>query len=281
MKTISFAARRYGGKAYIVGAGPGRADLITVRGLRLLQQADVVIYDRLIAQELLDEIRPDAERIFVGKGPDHHTLEQDAINALLVERVRAGYQVVRLKGGDPFVFGRGGEEALALQQAGLPYEVVPGITSAVAVPAYAGIPVTHRGISTSFAVVTGHECRGREQSMTDWEALARIPTLVVLMGVRQIEQIAARLMAAGRGGDTPAAAISWGTTDEQQVVRSTLAQLAGAMAEAGLTSPAVIVIGEVAALHDELAWFRAQGDAAGFLPLADAEARPMLAALGT
>jgi uroporphyrin-III C-methyltransferase len=242
------------GKAYLVGAGPGRADLITVRGLRLLQQADVVVYDRLVAAELLSEARPGAELIYVGKGPGNHVASQEEINRLLVERVRAGQQVVRLKGGDPFVFGRGGEEALALRQAGLDFEIVPGVSSAIAAPAYAGIPVTQRGIATSFAVVTGHERGDHPASATDWSALARIPTLVILMGVGQIGEIAHHLQAAGRQPDTPAAAIRWGATPQQQVVRATLATLAEAIRLAGLEAPATIVIGEVAALHEQLAW---------------------------
>lgn len=242
------------GKAYLVGAGPGAAELITVRGLRLVQRADVIVYDRLIAPELLEEARPDAELIYVGKQPHYHVATQEEINELLVEKVRAGQQVVRLKGGDPFVFGRGGEEALALQAAGLPFEIVPGISSALAAPAYAGIPVTQRGVATSFAVVTGHACT--ESSGTDWSALARIPTLVVLMGVSQITHIAEQLLQAGRAAETPAAAIQWGSTDQQQVVRATLATLAQAIAAAGLESPATIVIGEVVALHDQLAWFQ-------------------------
>lgn len=242
------------GKAYLVGAGPGAAELITVRGLRLLQRADVVIYDRLIAPELLEETRPEAECIFVGKQPHHHVASQEEINQLVVEKVRAGYQVVRLKGGDPFVFGRGGEEALALQAAGLPFEIVPGVSSALAAPAYAGIPVTHRGLATNFAVVTGHGCT--ESSGTDWSALARIPTLVILMGVSQIGQIVEKLLHAGRAPETPAAAIQAGSTEKQQVVRATLSTLAYAMEMAALESPATIVIGEVAALHDQLAWFQ-------------------------
>lgn len=242
------------GKAYLVGAGPGAAELITVRGLRLVQRADVIIYDRLIAPELLDESRPGAELIYVGKQPHYHVATQEEINGLLVEKVRAGYQVVRLKGGDPFVFGRGGEEALALQAAGLAFEIVPGISSALAAPAYAGIPVTQRGVATNFAVVTGHGCT--ESSGVDWSALARMPTVVILMGVAQIGQIAAQLLQAGRAPETPAAAIQWGSTDQQRVVRATLATLAYAMDVAGLESPATIVIGEVAALHDQLAWFR-------------------------
>jgi uroporphyrin-III C-methyltransferase len=242
------------GKAYLIGAGPGRADLITVRGLRLLQQADVVIYDRLIAAELLDETKEGAELIYVGKGPGHHVASQEEINHLLVERVRAGHQVVRLKGGDPFVFGRGGEEALALRRAGLEFEIVPGVSSAMAAPAYAGIPVTQRGVATSFAVVTGHERGDGADSRTDWSALARIPTLVILMGVGQIAEIAAQLQAAGRAADTPAAAIRWGSTAEQQVVRATLGTIAAAIRLSGLEAPATIVIGEVAALHEQIAW---------------------------
>jgi uroporphyrin-III C-methyltransferase len=218
--------------------------------------------------------------IFVGKGPGRHTMEQEEINQLLVARVRMGKQVVRLKGGDPFVFGRGGEEAQALHDAGLPFEVVPGVSSVISVPAYAGIPVTHRGLSTAFAVVTGHETGEKEDSTTDWGALAKIPTLLVLMGVAQIGQIAARLIAAGRSADTPAAAVSWGTTDRQQIVRADLASLPEAIRAAGLGAPAVIVIGEVAALHDELDWFTPGSDAAGFVPLAQALMPQLLAAVG-
>lgn len=253
------------GKAYLVGAGPGRADLITLRGLRLLRRAEVVIYDRLIAQELLDEVPPQAERIFAGKDPQHHTLSQEAITRLLVEKVRAGWQVVRLKGGDPFVFGRGGEEALALHEAGLPFEIVPGVSSSTAVPAFAGVPVTHRSLSTAFAVVTGHEARNPQQSSTDWEALARIPTVVVLMGLKRIGTICGRLLEAGRAPDTPAIAICWGTTDQQRQVRATLRTLPAAVAASKLVSPSVVVIGDVAALHDQLDWFRPDGSAAGFI----------------
>ncbi len=257
--------KSYSGKAWLVGAGPGRADLITVRGLRALQAADVVIYDRLIGVELLDEARPDAELIFAGKRPDHHTLRQEEINRLLVELVRAGQQVVRLKGGDPFVFGRGGEEALALAAAGLPFEVVPGVSSALAVPAYAGVPVTQRNVATSFAVITGHEAGDKADSQTDWDALSRIPTVVVLMGMGQIATIVQALIAAGREAQTPAIAISQGTTDQQRSVRSTLAELPTAIESAQIDSPAVIVIGEVAALHDRLDWFVPDGASAGLV----------------
>jgi uroporphyrin-III C-methyltransferase len=267
------------GKAYLVGAGPGRADLITVRGLRLLRRADVVIYDRLIAQELLDEVDPGAELIFVGKQPHRHTLSQDAINRLLVDRVRRGHTVVRLKGGDPFVFGRGGEEALALRLAGLPFEIVPGVSSALAVPAYAGVPVTQRGVATSFAVVTGHECDETGDDVTDWAALALIPTLVILMGVGHIAQIRQALLAAGRDPQTPAIAIAQGTTDQQRSVRATLDQIPAAIDESGITSPAVIVIGEVVGLHDFLEWYQPDGAAAGFVEMDDLGALKVSSAL--
>jgi uroporphyrin-III C-methyltransferase len=260
---VAFRGTSPRGKAYLVGAGPGRADLITVRGLQLLHRADVVIYDRLIAQELLDEIRPGAECIFVGKESGRHTLSQGEINDLLVARVRLGKQVVRLKGGDPFVFGRGGEEAEALAAAGLPFEIVPGVSSAISVPAFAGIPVTHRGVSNAFAVVTGHAQLGAADS-ADWDALARIPTLVILMGLERIETIVQRLLAAGRDAQTPTAVISWGTTDRQRVVGAPLVDLPLALAAAALPAPAVIVVGEVAALSDQLAWFGG-GGAAGFV----------------
>lgn len=253
------------GKAYLVGAGPGRPDLITVRGLRLLQRAEVVIYDHLIARELLDEAPATAELIFAGKDPQCHTLSQEAITRLLVEQVQHGRQVVRLKGGDPFVFGRGGEEALALVRAGLPFEVVPGVTAAVAAPAYAGVPVTHRGIATAFAVVTGHEAAGHANHTTDWRALSHLHTLVILMGLQQVQTICASLLDAGRAPDTPAIAISWGTTDYQQTVRGTIATLPAALATHSLPTPAVVVIGEVAALADELSWFQPDGSAAGFV----------------
>jgi uroporphyrinogen III methyltransferase/synthase len=233
---------------YLVGAGPGDPGLLTVRGAELLAAADVVVHDRLSEVSLLDLAPAGAERIDVGKSPGA-PIPQDEINALLVERGRAGLEVVRLKGGDPFVFGRGGEEAAALQAAGVPFEVVPGITSAVAVPAYAGIPVTHRGVSTSFTVVTGHS-RHAVDSDLDWDALARSGgTLVVLMGVAHRAEIAAHLMAAGRSPDTPVAAVRWGTRPTQQTVRTTLAGLP----EVVLEPPVTLVIGEVAAL--DLRWF--------------------------
>jgi uroporphyrin-III C-methyltransferase len=260
------------GKAYLVGAGPGRADLITVRGFELLRRADVVLHDRLIARELLDEAPPHAEIVFVGKAAGHHVKRQEAINRLLVDNVRTGKQVVRLKGGDPFVFGRGGEEALALAEAGLPFEIVPGVTSALAVPAFAGIPVTHRGLATAFAVVTGHEAPDKPCGCdTDWCALACIPTLIILMPVKRIQATCQGLLDAGRDPATPAVAISQGTTDHQRVLRATLGTLAETIEMNHLPTPALVVTGEVAGLHDRLAWFRPDGSATGFIPIAQAE----------
>jgi uroporphyrin-III C-methyltransferase len=252
------------GKAYLVGAGPGRPDLITLRGLRLLQQAEVLIYDHLIARELLDEAPSAAERIFAGKSAHHHALCQERITELLVERVQAGRQVVRLKGGDPFVFGRGSEEALALRRAGLPFEIVPGVTSAVAAPAYAGIPVTHRGLALSFTIVTGHEALDHAR-MTDWNLLSRLPTLVIMMGLQRAAAICDALIAAGRSAATPAAAISRGGTDCQQVLKGDLRSLPALLKATPLPTPGLLVIGEVVALADELEWFVPDGSAGGFV----------------
>ncbi len=235
---------------YLVGAGPGDPGLLTVRGAELLAQADVVVHDRLSAAELLDLAPDHAERIDVGKAPKAHRMTQDQITALLVERGLAGQTVVRLKGGDPFVFARGSEEAAALAAAGVPFEVVPGITSALAVPAYAGIPVTQRFSSTSFTVVTGHEDPSSGDGTVDWDAVARVGgTIVILMGVGRWPQIAARLIAAGRSPDAPAAAVRWGTRPDQHTTRATLATLG----DHDLAAPSVIVVGGVAA--EELDWF--------------------------
>jgi uroporphyrinogen III methyltransferase/synthase len=233
---------------YLVGAGPGDPGLLTVRAAEVLARADVVVHDRLAEPSLLGLAPAAAERIDVGKAPGG-PIDQSSINDLLVERGRAGLEVVRLKGGDPFVFGRGGEEAAVLLAAGVPFEVVPGVTSAVAVPAYAGIPVTHRGLSTSFTVVTGHS-RHATDTDVDWQALARAGgTLVVLMGVAHRGELAARLIDAGVGPDTPVAAIRWGTRPAQQTVRTTLDRLGDVVLE----PPVTMVIGPVAAL--DLRWF--------------------------
>ena len=247
------------GIVYLVGAGPGDPDLITVRGLKVLRLADVVVYDRLVHPTLLDEARPNAERIYVGKAPGNHTLSQERINELLVERAGRGLLVVRLKGGDPFVFGRGGEEAIALAAAGISFKIVPGISSALSVPAYAGIPVTHRQVSSAFTVVTGHACREGEDP--DWIALARAGTLVILMGLRRLPSIAATLIEAGIDASTPAAVISSGATDNQAVVEGTLEDIGRRTRH--LASPATIVIGEVVALRPWLSWFEPSAQPGG------------------
>ncbi|HYM14663.1 MAG TPA: uroporphyrinogen-III C-methyltransferase, partial [Dehalococcoidia bacterium] len=247
------------GLVSLVGAGPGDPELITVGGAARLAEADVVIYDRLANPALLSHARPGAELIDAGKLPDRHTLTQDEINALLVEHGRAGKRVVRLKGGDPFVFGRGGEEAEALVAAGVPFEILPGVTSAIAAPAYAGIPVTHRALASSFAVITGHEHPAKDGSSIDWEHLARgVDTLIFLMGTGRLAEIAGQLVAHGRPPATPAAVIEWGTLPRQRTVAGTLATIAADVAAAGIGPPAVTVVGEVAALRDHLRWFDAR-----------------------
>ena len=240
------------GRVVLVGAGPGDPDLITVKGLRWLRRAEVVVYDQLVGPALLEEAPAAALRIFAGKSVGRHSLEQSAINSILIHHAAAGRLVVRLKGGDPFVFGRGGEEVLACARAGVAVEVVPGISSALAVPAAAGIPLTHRGLASSFAVVTGHEDPSKPGSTVDWECLATaVDTLVILMGVGAFPRIAARLLAAGRGRDTPAAVIHRGTTEAEETVVGTLADIAARAAR--VPSPAVIVIGEAVAFPSLLA----------------------------
>ena len=241
------------GGVALVGGGPGDPGLITVLGRRLLAEADVVVADKLAPRALLAELDPDVEVIDAGKAPHAHNLTQDEINALIVSRALAGQRVVRLKGGDPFVFGRGGEEALACVRAGVPFRVVPGVTSAVAVPAYAGIPVTHRGVTQDFAVVSAHLDPSHPGATVDWESLARGPgTLVLMMAVAHLEQIATELVKHGRSAATPAAVISDGTTPAQQVLTSTLGQLASDADRRGIRPPAVVVIGEVVRLRDRL-----------------------------
>ncbi|MBI1993403.1 MAG: uroporphyrinogen-III C-methyltransferase [Deltaproteobacteria bacterium] len=241
------------GKVYLVGAGPGDPGLMTVRGLELLRRAEVVVYDRLVNPVLLEEAPSAALRLFVGKGSGFHTLPQEQINGILIAQARLGSLVVRLKGGDPFIFGRGGEEAEALLAAGVPFEVVPGVSSAVAVPAYAGIPLTHRELSSSFAVITGHEACKAEPSV-DWARLSTaVDTLVILMGLKNFPLIVGKLLAHGRSPATPVALIRWGTTEEQQTVVGTLADIIDKAAV--LQPPVVVVVGEVVALRDRLHWF--------------------------
>jgi uroporphyrin-III C-methyltransferase len=246
------------GLVSLVGAGPGDPELITVKGLRRLRAADVVIHDALIGAELLEECRREATIIDVGKRAGRPSTPQPWISQLLVAHGRAGRQVVRLKGGDPFVFGRGGEEAEALVAAGLPWEVVPGVSSAIAAPAYAGIPLTHRDHAASFAVVSGHEPTDREASRLHWQALARgIDTLVFLMGARRLAEISAQLIAHGRPAATPAALIRWGSTAQQETLVATLGTIAEAAAQARLGPPALLVVGEVVRLRAALTWFDA------------------------
>jgi uroporphyrinogen III methyltransferase/synthase len=242
---------------YLVGSGPGDPGLFTVKGVEHMRRADAVVYDRLAPEALLSYARPEAELVYVGKKPGEPTMPQEEINALLVELGRAGKTVVRLKGGDPYVFGRGGEEALELVRAGLPFEVVPGVTSGIAGPAYAGIPVTHRGFSTSVAFVTGHEDPTKGETDVDWERLANgAETLVLYMGVGRLGEISAGLIAGGREPETPVACVRWGTRPDQRTVTGTLGDIAERVAEAGLKPPAITVVGDVASLRDEgLDWF--------------------------
>ena len=245
------------GKVYIVGAGPGDPELITVKGLRALQKAEVIVYDRLVNQQLLNEASPLAELIYVGKGPNMKSASQIEIEIILINKAKEGKTVVRLKGGDPFVFGRGGEECQALRENNIPYEVVPGISSALAVPAYAGIPVTQRNMTTSFTVVTGHTA-GHNEFGIDWDALPKAGTLVILMGVKHLPKITEQLIGYGRSADTPVAMIQQGTTEQQRIITGTLATIADIAQAAGIRPPAITVVGEVAALANEINWFDPQ-----------------------
>ena len=255
------------GKVFLVGAGPGDADLLTVGGSKALQQAEVVVYDRLADKRILRYAPAGAEFIYVGKKSAQHTMPQEEICQLLAAKAKAGKKVVRLKGGDPFVFGRGGEEIAVLREAGIPFQVVPGVTSAIAAPAYAGIPVTHRGVAASFAVVTGHEAPGKEKSSLNWEKLATaVDTLVFLMGIKNIQEISEKLQQYGRDGSTPAAFIRWGTKPEQEVWTTTLGEAASLVKTENIQPPAVFVVGDVVRLRQDFAWFSPQkGKLAGEL----------------
>ena len=249
------AAAGGGANVFLVGAGPGDPGLLTLRAVELLGSADVVLYDRLIPPGALRHARPQAELIYVGKQGGGPQMPQEEIDRLLVEHGRAGRRVVRLKGGDPLVFGRGGEEALKLREAGIGFEIVPGITAGVAAPAYAGIPVTHRELASGVAFVTGHEDPAKPESALDWAALARFPgTLVFYMGVRALPRIAERLQAEGRPADEPAAVVERGTLPGQRTVLATLADVADKAAEQAIRAPAVTLVGPVAALRQDLAW---------------------------
>ena len=241
------------GKVFLVGAGPGDPGLMTVRGLQLLRGAPVVVYDQLVNPVLLEEVPVEAELVFVGKQAGKHCTAQGEINEILIGYAWRGIDVVRLKGGDPFVFGRGGEEAAALVSAGVPFEIVPGVSSAVAVPAYAGIPLTHRNYASSFAVVTGHEAI-KANSAVNWAKLATaIDTLVILMGLHNLPTIVTKLLAHGRSPHTPVAVIRQGTTERQEVVTGTLADIVER--SRNLKAPALIVVGEVVRFRSSLAWF--------------------------
>jgi uroporphyrinogen III methyltransferase/synthase len=243
------------GTVYLVGAGPGDPGLMTRRSLELLAGADAVLHDRLIPDGALDGVRTDAEVRYVGKAPGRPSMPQEEINSMLVEMGSAGRSVVRLKGGDPFVFGRGGEEAEALAAAGVPFEVVPGVTSGVAAPAYAGVPVTHRDEASAVALVTGHEDPEKPESALDWAALAAFPgTLVLYMGVKNLGLIAERLTAAGRPPDEPVAVIERGTLPGQRTVSGTIADVADRVTEAGLRPPAITVVGPVVGRREAIAW---------------------------
>ena len=243
-------------KVYLIGAGPGDPGLITVKGLTCLQEAEVVIYDRLVDRRLLDEAGEGAQLVYVGKGPAERAMEQDEINRRLVAEAQQGKVVARLKGGDPFVFGRGGEEAQALALAGVPFEVVPGVTSAIAAPAYAGIPLTHRGIASTFTVVSGSEDPSKEESSVRWDAVSRSGgTIVVLMGWDALQGIADTLLSEGLAPSTPVALVRWGTEPYQRTVTGSLADIVQRGAEAGLSAPLVAVIGGVVDLREQLRWF--------------------------
>lgn len=240
---------------FLVGAGPGDPGLITLRGLELIRKADVVVYDHLVDLSLLNECKKDCELVYVGKEGGAENISQERINALLVEKAKEGGLVVRLKGGDPFLFGRGGEEAEHLLEHGIAFEVVPGVTSAIAAPAYAGIPVTHRRYSSSIAVITGHEDPTKGASSHKWESLAvATDTLVILMGMKNLEEIVQRLLEQGRDPETPAAVIQWGTLPRQKVVTGKLRDLPHKARSEGLTAPAVTIVGDVVLLRDKLAW---------------------------
>ncbi len=243
------------GKVYLIGAGPGDPDLITLKGAACIAGADVVVYDYLASPALLRLAGKDAQLIYVGKKGGDHTLSQEGINQLIVEKAASGLHVARLKGGDPFIFGRGGEEAEILAEAGIGFEIVPGVTSAVAAPAYAGIPLTHREHTATLAFVTGHEDPTKPESNIDWAALSKIGTQVYLMGVKNLPKIVARLLACEMDPETPVALVRWGTTAQQQTVTGTLADIVERAAAAGLKAPAIIVVGGVVGLRQKLAWF--------------------------
>lgn len=244
------------GYVYLVGAGPGDPKLITVKGAECIAKAEVLVYDRLASRRLLTLANPECEMIYVGKSPDRHTLRQEEINDVLVKKGLEGKIVTRLKGGDPFVFGRGGEEAEALLNVGVPFEIVPGVTSAISVPAYAGIPVTHRDLTSSFAVITGHEDPNKNNSAIAWEHLATSHgTLIFLMGMENLGLIANKLIENGREKTTPVALIQWGTRPEQRTLVGELQNIKERAVQEGFSNPSIIIVGEVVSLREKIQWF--------------------------
>ncbi|MDP2719050.1 MAG: uroporphyrinogen-III C-methyltransferase, partial [Dehalococcoidia bacterium] len=244
------------GKVYFVGAGPGDPGLITVKGRECLLKGEVIIYDRLLDPRMLEVFPPGVEAIYAGKRSGAHTMKQEEINALLVEKASRGKVVVRLKGGDPFVFGRGGEEAETVGAAGIPFEIVPGVTAAVAVPSYAGIPITHRNLSSSVAIVTGHEDPEKNESAINWAKLATATdTLVFLMGMENLSQIANTLIKNGLPPGTPAAVVANGASPHQRTVTGTVENIASRAREKGINPPAILVVGKVVQMRDKLSWF--------------------------
>jgi len=241
----------YNGKVFLVGAGPGDVGLLTIKAKKYIQEADVILYDYLVTDEVISFAKDDAELIYVGKKAGQHTLKQEEINQLLVNKAKEDKSVVRIKGGDPFLFGRGGEEALFLVEQGIPFEVVPGVTSAIAVPAYAGIPVTHRDYASSLCIVTGHE--SIDKAIVPWENIAGIETIVILMGVSNLQEIVQKLLKSGKSPDTPVAVIHHGTTNQQKTVVSTLAEVN--LVSTSIHAPAIIVVGKVVELREKLRWF--------------------------
>jgi uroporphyrinogen III methyltransferase/synthase len=249
------------GKVYLVGAGPGDPDLITVKGLKAIKLADVIVFDRLLSKDILELFPEKTERIYVGKSSSKHVVPQEKIGKILVENALKGKKVVRLKGGDPFLFGRGGEEAQELKNAGISFEIVNGVTSAIAGPSYAGIPVTHRHFSSSVAFVTGHEDPSKENNSVNWEKLATaVDTIVVLMGVSRIDLISSSLMSGGLSKNVPVAIIQWGTTKRQRTIEGRLGDIAKKVEIENISPPALLIIGDVVKLRKDLSWFEGKNN---------------------